>query len=88
MLLDVIRFHAFGCLLIKYLVWETVQGNAFGSKIGSESRSRPFCCPPADACGAIGMVPWEFKIPRWNFEASRRKQVFGHLDLEKRDVAG
>ena len=28
--------------LIKYLVWETVQGNAFGSKIGSESRSRPF----------------------------------------------
>jgi hypothetical protein len=28
--------------LIKYLVWETVQGNAFGSKIGSESRSRRF----------------------------------------------
>ena len=28
--------------LIKYLVWETFQSNAFGSKIGSESRSRPF----------------------------------------------
>jgi hypothetical protein len=28
--------------LIKYLVREAVQGNAFGSKIGSESRSRPF----------------------------------------------
>jgi hypothetical protein len=27
--------------LVKYVVWETVQGNAFGSKIGSESRSRP-----------------------------------------------
>jgi hypothetical protein len=21
------------------------------------------------------MVPWEFKIPRWNFETSRRKKV-------------
>ena len=53
--------------LIKILVWETVHHNVFVSKIGSQSRSRRIFRSRAEACGAIGMAPQEFKIPAAEF---------------------